>query len=194
MRRSLTSSDSCDAVRSRRVARVEAFRCERYCAGDVAGERGGRAVGVLSHFDGINGAAVDWSSEAIREALGRAYSPDVELRTLAIGSRARHRRELPGPARLGRVFAGVVGAFQRVSRREPRLRRGWRLRPRSESAMGCRGRGVAPRSRLSSPPCSSCGTARSRGFASSTPWMKPSKPPGGRSRRRRRASSAASPC
>jgi ketosteroid isomerase-like protein len=35
-------------------------------------------------FDGVNLAAIDWSTEVIREALGRAYSPDIELTTLAI--------------------------------------------------------------------------------------------------------------
>ncbi len=35
-------------------------------------------------FDGVNLAAIDWSAEVIREALGRAYSPDIELTTLAI--------------------------------------------------------------------------------------------------------------
>jgi ketosteroid isomerase-like protein len=36
-------------------------------------------------FDGINIAAIEWGAEAIRDALGRAYSPDVELTTLASG-------------------------------------------------------------------------------------------------------------
>ena len=35
-------------------------------------------------FDGVNLAAIDWSAEVIREVLGRAYSPDIELTTLAI--------------------------------------------------------------------------------------------------------------
>jgi ketosteroid isomerase-like protein len=35
-------------------------------------------------FDGVNLAEVDWSTEVVREALGRAYSPDIELTTLAI--------------------------------------------------------------------------------------------------------------
>lgn len=35
-------------------------------------------------FDGVNLAEVDWSTEVVREALGRAYSPDLELTTLAI--------------------------------------------------------------------------------------------------------------
>ena len=36
-------------------------------------------------FEGVNLAAIDWSAAVIREALGRAYSPDIELTTLAIG-------------------------------------------------------------------------------------------------------------
>jgi ketosteroid isomerase-like protein len=34
-------------------------------------------------FDGVNLAAIDWSTEVVREALGRAYSPEIELTTLA---------------------------------------------------------------------------------------------------------------
>ena len=34
---------------------------------------------------GVNVAAIDWSAELIRDLLGRAYSPDVELTTLASG-------------------------------------------------------------------------------------------------------------
>ena len=40
---------------------------------------------VLEPFDGIDVTAVDWGAEALREALGNAYSPDLELRTLASG-------------------------------------------------------------------------------------------------------------
>jgi ketosteroid isomerase-like protein len=39
---------------------------------------------VLEPFAGLNIAEVDWSAEALGEALGRAYSPDVELTTLDI--------------------------------------------------------------------------------------------------------------
>ena len=35
-------------------------------------------------FEGVNVAEIDWSAEVIREALGRAYSPDIRLTTLAI--------------------------------------------------------------------------------------------------------------
>jgi hypothetical protein len=40
---------------------------------------------VLEPLDGVNLAAIDWGVEAIREMLGRAYSPDIELTTLASG-------------------------------------------------------------------------------------------------------------
>jgi ketosteroid isomerase-like protein len=39
---------------------------------------------MFEPFEGVNVAAIDWSAEVIREALGRAYSPDIELTTLAI--------------------------------------------------------------------------------------------------------------
>ena len=39
---------------------------------------------VFEPLDGVNAAAIDWDVEGIRELLGSAYSPDVELRTLDI--------------------------------------------------------------------------------------------------------------
>ena len=36
-------------------------------------------------LDGLNVAVIDWTSETIREVIGRAYSPDIELTTLASG-------------------------------------------------------------------------------------------------------------
>src|SRR3954447_25623167 len=39
---------------------------------------------VLEPLAGINAAEVDWDSEAVRDALGQAYSPDIELTTLDI--------------------------------------------------------------------------------------------------------------
>jgi ketosteroid isomerase-like protein len=39
---------------------------------------------VLEPLTGINGAEIDWGTEAVGEMLGRAYSPDIELRTLDI--------------------------------------------------------------------------------------------------------------
>ncbi len=40
---------------------------------------------VLEPLGAMDVAAVDWGAEEIREALGPAYSPDFELRTLASG-------------------------------------------------------------------------------------------------------------
>jgi ketosteroid isomerase-like protein len=40
---------------------------------------------VLEPFGEIDIASVDWSSEPIRATIERAYSPDVELRTLESG-------------------------------------------------------------------------------------------------------------
>jgi len=40
---------------------------------------------VFEPLGRVNVAAIDWEVEAIREAAGRAYSPDVELTTLASG-------------------------------------------------------------------------------------------------------------
>jgi ketosteroid isomerase-like protein len=39
---------------------------------------------MFEPFEGVNVAAIDWSAEVVQEALGRAYSPDIELTTLAI--------------------------------------------------------------------------------------------------------------
>jgi ketosteroid isomerase-like protein len=39
---------------------------------------------MFEPFDGVNLAAIDWSAEVIREGLGRAYSPEIELTTLDI--------------------------------------------------------------------------------------------------------------
>jgi ketosteroid isomerase-like protein len=40
---------------------------------------------VFEPFRSVNVAAIDWELDAIREAAGQAYSPDVELTTLASG-------------------------------------------------------------------------------------------------------------
>jgi ketosteroid isomerase-like protein len=40
---------------------------------------------LFEPFDGVNIAAIDWGVDVVREALGEAYSPDVELTTLASG-------------------------------------------------------------------------------------------------------------
>ncbi|HMC06250.1 MAG TPA: nuclear transport factor 2 family protein [Solirubrobacterales bacterium] len=40
---------------------------------------------VLAPLDGVDVAGVDWDAEELREMLGRAYSPHLELTTLASG-------------------------------------------------------------------------------------------------------------
>jgi ketosteroid isomerase-like protein len=40
---------------------------------------------VFEPLRGVNLAVIDWDVEAIREAVGAAYSPDLELTTLASG-------------------------------------------------------------------------------------------------------------
>jgi ketosteroid isomerase-like protein len=57
---------------------------------------------VFEPLDGTNLAAIDWGAEPIREMLGRAYSPDIELTTLASGLGSgvgEHYRGLDGLAR-----------------------------------------------------------------------------------------------
>jgi ketosteroid isomerase-like protein len=41
---------------------------------------------VFEPLRGVNVAAIDWELDAVREAAGQAYSPDVELTTLASGA------------------------------------------------------------------------------------------------------------
>jgi ketosteroid isomerase-like protein len=68
---------------------------------------------ILGPLDRLNVAAVDWEAEAIREMVGRAYSPDVELTTLASG------------------LGSGVGEFYRGSEGVARYLREW-LEPFSE--------------------------------------------------------------
>jgi len=68
---------------------------------------------ILGPLDCLNVAAVDWEAEAIREMVGRAYSPDVELTTLASG------------------LGSGVGEFYRGSEGVARYLREW-LEPFSE--------------------------------------------------------------
>jgi hypothetical protein len=66
-------------------------------------------------FEGVNLAAIDWSIEAIREALGRAYSPDIELRTLASGLGSgvgEHYRGLDGLVRYLREWMEPFSDYQ----------------------------------------------------------------------------------
>ena len=40
---------------------------------------------ILEPMNGENVAGIDWTADAIREMVGRAYSPEIELRTLESG-------------------------------------------------------------------------------------------------------------
>jgi ketosteroid isomerase-like protein len=40
---------------------------------------------ITAPFESIDVAAIDWRSDAVREALGDVYTPDLELRTLESG-------------------------------------------------------------------------------------------------------------
>ena len=116
----------------------------------------------MSPFNGFNLAAIDWDVEAIREMLGRAYSPDIELTTLASG------------------LGSGVNEFYRGLDGLVRYLREW-LEPFSEYHVenldyveagecvlipvdsGALGPGVVPASSFSSPPSSSFGTVGSPG-------------------------------
>jgi ketosteroid isomerase-like protein len=54
--------------------------------------------GMLEPFDGLDAVAIDWSATEVREALGSAYSDDLELRPLAMGRTG-----------LDEVYRGVEG-------------------------------------------------------------------------------------
>ena|SRR6476620_10610910 len=52
--------------------------------------------GLWEPFKGIDGATIDWESAAIREAIGRPYTPDAELRWSTTGPDARVYRGRDG--------------------------------------------------------------------------------------------------
>jgi ketosteroid isomerase-like protein len=57
--------------------------------------------GMLEPFNGIDAAAIDWSANEVRDALGSAYSEDLELRPLASGRTG-----------LDEVYRGVDGLVE----------------------------------------------------------------------------------
>jgi hypothetical protein len=59
---------------------------------------------------GANLAGIDWSADFLRDILGRTYSPDVELTTLASGVGTGINPALLGRGRRGQLPARVVGA------------------------------------------------------------------------------------
>ena len=172
---------------ARSPAKPRSFACPlllpaRYCAGDVAGERGGRAV-VLG--------AVRWDQRRCgrlghrsrsAERLRRAYSPDVELRTLASGIGTGVSGSPGGwTAWFGTWGSGWDPSANITSSGSTtsRLAIGLSFPPGS----GVSGARAALGPSLSSCTPTSCATARSCGSISTTPWNKPSKPPPSRSRR-----------
>jgi SnoaL-like protein len=69
---------------------------------------------LLEPFAGTNVAAVDWDAEEVREMLRHAYSPDVELRTLASGLGTgvnESYRGFDGLARYLREWLGPFGEY-----------------------------------------------------------------------------------
>src|SRR4051812_44280416 len=64
---------------------MPALEPERDTPGAVSQENVEIVRSVFEPLAGVNLAAIDWSAEAVREVLGRAYSPDIELSTLASG-------------------------------------------------------------------------------------------------------------
>jgi hypothetical protein len=140
---------------------------------------------LFEPFDGVNIAAIDWGVDVVREALGEAYSPDVELTTLASG-----------------IGTGV-DEFYRGADGVVRYLREW-LEPFSEyyvenlDYIDAGDYVLVPSHQwgvggASSPPSTRSATARSRGFINTTPWKRLAKPPGCRSRRWRRRTSADTP-
>jgi len=57
---------------------------------------------VLEPFGEIDVAAVDWCAEGIRETIERAHAPDVELRTLELGTGSG----------VGAIYRGCAGLVE----------------------------------------------------------------------------------
>jgi ketosteroid isomerase-like protein len=66
---------------------------------------------VFEPLDGVNVAAIDWSAEGVREALGSAYSPDLELTTLASGIGSGVGTSHRGPDGLARYLREWLEPF-----------------------------------------------------------------------------------
>lgn len=54
------------------------------------------ARALLEPFTGVNAAAIDWDSEAVRELMGRHFSAEVELEHFATGLDTRTYRGRDG--------------------------------------------------------------------------------------------------
>ena len=132
---------------------------------------------TLEPFDGVNLAAIDWSAEVIREALGRAYSPDIELTTLAIPPDSTVGDGYRGLGRRGRVPASGWSPSASITSRtsttsKPAIAFSF---PAGSGALGAK---AAPGSSSSSRPSTRCETVESHESTNTTPWRRPSKPPG----------------
>jgi ketosteroid isomerase-like protein len=66
---------------------------------------------LFEPLEGVNIAAIDWDAEAIRETLGFAYSPDVELTTLASGLGSGVGEFYRGPDGLSRYLREWLEPF-----------------------------------------------------------------------------------
>ena len=66
---------------------------------------------LFEPLEGVNIAAIDWDAEAIRETLGLAYSPDVELTTLASGLGSGVGEFYRGPDGLSRYLREWLEPF-----------------------------------------------------------------------------------
>jgi ketosteroid isomerase-like protein len=70
---------------------------------------------IVEPLEGVNLAEVDWSAEVLREAIGRAYSPDIELTTLASGVGSgvgKHYRGVDGVVRYLREWMEPFSEYQ----------------------------------------------------------------------------------
>jgi ketosteroid isomerase-like protein len=66
---------------------------------------------LFEPLEGINVAAIDWDTQGVRETLGIAYSPDVELTTLAGGLGSGVGEFYRGPDGLARYLREWLEPF-----------------------------------------------------------------------------------
>jgi hypothetical protein len=124
-------------------------------------ENVGLVRSVLEPLSGINVAELDWGTEAVGEMLGRAYSPDIELRTLDIPLGLDIRDSYHGLDGLVAYLRAWLEPFseyhvENLDYIEAAIASWYRV------GNGVSAARAAPGPRSSSPPCLSCGTARSR--------------------------------
>ena len=66
---------------------------------------------LFEPWEGVNVAAIDWDVEGLRELLGAAYSPDVELHTLDIPMGLGISDSYSGPDGVIRYLREWLGPF-----------------------------------------------------------------------------------